>query len=124
MLKRLLSAALMAVALAIAVPALEGCTGQNSLISQVSGPRATVGKAVAGITTVRDMLNAALNGNLIKADDGEDIRTQLGVLRKSADVADTMVKSGAVGADAKIAALQASIDLLRDYLIKQGVKAS
>lgn len=125
MLKRLLSQAMLAFALALAIVVVPGCTGPNALVSQVSGERATVGKVIASVTAVRDMVTAGLNADKIKAADAENTRTQLNVLRQGADVADGMVKSGDIkGADAKLAALQASIDAIRSYLLTQGVKPS
>ena len=123
MLKRFLTITVLACAAALALPALQGCTGPNALVSQVSGERANVGKVIASVTSVRDMVTAGLNADKIKAADAENVRTQLNVIRQGADIADAMVKKGDVtGADAKLLALQASIDALRAYLIKQGVK--
>ena len=123
MLKRLLSIVVLACAAALALPALQGCTSRpNALVTQVSGERATVGKVLASITTVRDLLTVALNTGKIKAADAENLRAQINVVRQGADIADGMVKSGEAGADARIAALQASIDALRAYLISQGAK--
>jgi uncharacterized protein YceK len=120
--KRFLMAAFIAVFSLLALPTLQGC---GTLVSQVAGERATVGKVIASVTTVRDMVTAGLNADKIKAADAENVRTQLNAIRQGADVADGLVKQGDVtGADAKIKALQAAVDALRAYLITQGVKPS
>lgn len=121
MLKRMFSIVVLALA-ALALPALQGCAGPNALVQQVQGDRATVGKVLATTATVRDMVTAGLTANKIKAVDAENLRAQINVIRQGADIADGLAKTGEAGADARIAALQASIDGLRAYLIAQGVK--
>lgn len=121
MLKRMFSIVVLALA-ALALPALQGCAGPNALVTQVQGDRATVGKVLASTAAVRDLVTVALNTGKIKAADAENLRTQINVVRQGADIADGLVKNGEAGADARIAALQASIDGIRAYLISQGAK--